>query len=104
MTIAIDLEKTKREQIRWLVLLTLNVARPVGVAEHLLLATISDAKLQVTALELRRELDYLGDRQLIEITGKDGPVWLAELTRAGVDVVEYTVSCEPGIARPAKYW
>ena len=27
----------------------------------------------------------------------------ADLTRHGVDVAEYTVDCEPGIARPAKY-
>jgi len=34
----------------------------------------------------------------------EGAPWTAELTRHGVDVVEYTVECEPGIARPKKYW
>jgi hypothetical protein len=28
---------------------------------------------------------------------------LAELTRYGVDIVEYTIACEPGIARPKKW-
>ena len=28
----------------------------------------------------------------------------ARLARHGVDVSEYTVDCEPGVARPAKYW
>ena len=34
--------------------------------------------------------------------------WLVILTlnnaRDGVDVAEYTVAVEPGIARPARYW
>ena len=25
-------------------------------------------------------------------------------SRYGVDIAEYTIDCEPGIARPAKYW
>ena len=30
--------------------------------------------------------------------------WFAELNRHGTDVAEYTVECDPGIARPQKYW
>ena len=30
--------------------------------------------------------------------------WFADLTRIGVDLAEYTIPCEPGIARPEKYW
>lgn len=100
----IDIEKSKREQVRWLVLLTLNAARPVGAPETLVLQCIQDVPLPVTGHELRRELDYLEERGLIEIDGKDGPTWHAKLTRDGIDVAEYTVECEPGIARPKKYW
>jgi hypothetical protein len=57
-----------------------------------------------TALELRRELDYLHDRRLVQVTKEPGGRWYAELTRYGVDVAEYTVDCAPGIARPTKYW
>lgn len=101
---AIDLEKNKREQLRWLILETLNAARPVGANEGLILNTVSAVQCDVTALELRRELDYLESRELAEITGKKTPMWHAELTRIGVDVVEYTVDCDAGIARPNKYW
>lgn len=101
---AIDLEKQKREQLRWLILETLNAARPVGANEGLILNTVSAVQCDVTALELRRELDYLESRELVEITGKKTPMWHAELTRIGVDVVEYTVDCDAGIARPNKYW
>jgi hypothetical protein len=57
-----------------------------------------------TALELRRELDYLGVRELIRLDKQPSGKWFAELTRHGTDVAEYTVDIEPGIARPAKYW
>ena len=49
--------------------------------------------------------DYLAERDLITITGRDmQPQWFCKLDRYGMDVVEYTVPCEPGIARPNKYW
>jgi hypothetical protein len=101
---AIDIEKMKREQLRWLVLETLNSARPIGANEGLILQVVNDVQGAVTALELRRELDYLSDRGLVSVTGKQSPMWHAELTRGGVDVVEYTVDCDPGITRPRKYW
>lgn len=100
----IDLEKAKREQLRWVILQTLNSARPIGANEGLILTVANDVQGAVTAHELRRELDYLADRGLVTITGKNSPVWHAELTRDGVDVVEYSVDCDPGIARPKKYW
>ena len=99
-----DLDKTRREHVRWLVMQTLNVARPYGASDQLVLGALNDAKSQLTLHELRRELDYLEERGLVEIEGRNAPAWLAKLTREGVDVVEYTVPCEPGIARPQKYW
>ncbi|WP_290889419.1 hypothetical protein [Arenimonas sp.] len=100
----IDLEKARRETLRWLILLTLDKARPLGASEGLILSVIAQVPQPVTAHELRREMDYLADRQLISIAGRESPQWHAELTRDGVDVVEYTVPVDPGIARPAKYW
>ena len=106
MTGAIDFEKSSRETLRWLILSTLNAARPLGAAEMLILSAISGIPFRVTALDLRRELDYLEERKLVEIdpASKDTPAWHSKLTRYGVDVVEYTVPCDPGIARPKKYW
>ncbi|QBP09840.1 hypothetical protein [Cupriavidus metallidurans] len=100
----IDLEKARRETLRWRILVALNVSRPEPVDEGLLLSVLTDTKLQVSTRELRRELDYLAERELATLQGKDGPLWMAGLTRHGVDVVEYTVECQPGIARPPKYW
>jgi hypothetical protein len=97
------MDKARRETSRWLILQCLNCARPVGASEALLLSAMGDTA-QITPRELRRELDYLEERELLEISGRESPQWTAKLTRIGVDLVEYTIPCEPGIARPQKYW
>lgn len=99
----VDMERAVREEIRWRILRTLDAGRPSSVSETIILRTVQDTNLPATPHGLRRELDYLADRQLITISGKDSATWSAELTRVGVDVVEYTVACEPGIARPKRY-
>lgn len=98
-----DMEKARRETNRWLILQCLDVSRPLGAGESLLQTALADTT-QITAQEMRRELDYLQERELLVITGRGSPTWHAKLSRYGVDVVEYTVDCEAGIARPAKYW
>lgn len=100
----IDPNKVRRETMRWNILLVLNNARPVGAYEELVLATIQGMFPDASALEVRRELDYLADRKLVEVNKEPSGRWFAELIRYGVDVVEYTVECDPGIGRPAKYW
>lgn len=99
-----DLEKKRREVLRWRILQTLNVGRPYPVGEDLLFSTVAGPDMPVTPMEIRRELDYLEDRKLIELSGKGSSTWSANLTRYGVDLVEYTIECDPGIARPRKYW
>jgi len=100
----VDFQKALRETVRWIALDAVNHGRPYPVAEPLILGAIQGVPVQCTALELRRELDYLEDRGLVEITRRESAPWAVELTRAGVDVVDYTVEVEPGIARPKKYW
>jgi hypothetical protein len=100
----IDTEKARRENIRWYLLLTLNSARPLGTSEAVILTTVQGIVPDVTPREIRNELDYLHHRDLIVLERRDTPVWHAELSRMGIDVVEYTVTCDPGIARPQKYW
>lgn len=101
---AIDPAKARRESMRWAILLTLNNARPIGAHEALILSTIQSIYPDATQRELRCELDYLGDRSLVMLKIDPSGPWSADLTRLGVDVVEYTVDCQPGIARPAKYF
>lgn len=100
----IDQVKVRRESMRWMILLTLNNARPIGAYEELVLATIQAMYPDATALEVRRELDYLADRGLVDLRKEPSGRWFADLSRDGTDVTEYTVECDPGIARPPKYW
>lgn len=104
MTTAIDSHRLRREALRWLVLLTLNNARPIGAFEGPVLSVAQAEYPDATALELRRELEYLHERALIELQRQPSGRWFAKLTRHGIDLAEYTTDCEPGIARPAKYW
>ena len=100
----IDHVRLRREALRWLILLTLNNARPIGAFEGLVLTVAQSEYPDATALELRREMDYLNERELIELDKQPSGRWFAKLTRHGVDVADYTVNCDPGIARPSKYW
>jgi hypothetical protein len=55
-----------------------------------------------TEMEVRRELDYLESRDLLKVfTDPLGQVSV-DLLRYGIDIVEYTVPVDPGIARPPK--
>jgi hypothetical protein len=101
---AIDLERAQREQIRWRIMKVLDAGRPLPVSELVILQVLQDATLPISPNGLRRELDYLEDRKVAVLSGRNGPVWSAELTHHGVDIVEYTVDCFAGIARPPKWY
>lgn len=100
----IDQAKVRRENMRWQILLTLNNARPIGAYEEVVLSVVQAMYPDATPLEVRRELDYLADRDLVGLRKEPSGRWFADLTRYGIDVAEYTVDVDPGIARPVKYW
>jgi len=99
---SIDFHRMRREIIRWNLLRALDYARPEGTTEVVLLLTIQGLYADATQREIRRELDYLADRALLNIDGRHTGNWHASLARHGVDIVEYAVECQPGIARPPK--
>lgn len=101
----IDTQRVRREFIRWILLIALNNARASGGASENLLLQIAQGEYgDASALEIRAELDYLEARDLVTIDRKPDGRWVADIGRYGVDVVEYSVDCDPGIARPKKYW
>ncbi|WP_312147427.1 hypothetical protein [Stutzerimonas kunmingensis] len=104
MNTGVDLDKVRREQLRWLLLLVLNRGRPYGLKETVLVGAAQDVYPDASPLEVRRELDYLDNRRLVELEKSPAGPWHASLTRHGVDIAEYTIDCGPGIARPQKYW
>jgi hypothetical protein len=98
------LAKLRREDIRWQILLTLNNARPIGCYEQIPLSVVRSTYPDASPLEIRKEMGYLESRNLVEIKKQPDGRWLCEISRFGVDVAEYTVDVEPGIARPEKYF
>jgi len=100
----IDSHKVRRESMRWYLLLALNNARPEELVEEIIQSTMRSIYPDATAIEVRRELEYLAGRSLVEIRREPSGRWWSKLTRHGVDIAEYTIACEPGIARPEKYW
>lgn len=97
-------EKARREGMRWHLINTLNKTRPYTSSEVFLLDVMRGIYPDVTALELRQQLEYLQDRRLLDLTKQPSGMWFADLNRLGVDIAEYTIDCQAGIARPEKYW
>lgn len=101
----IDPNKVRREFQRWILLVALNNARAGGGAsEALLLQVVQGEYADATPVEIRAQLDYLEERGLIKLDKRPDGRWIADIGRYGIDVVEYTVDVDPGIARPVKYW
>lgn len=94
------IDKTRRETMRWMILVILNIRSPDGATIDFLKPIIAATYPDVTDSELKRNLDYLHERELIHL--KIDPLGhpFAKLDRHGFDVVERTVDCDPGIARP----
>lgn len=100
----IDIEKSRREGMRWYLLVAMNRAEPLGCADAMLKTIMDDIYGDVTPSELHQQLSYLEKRKMVEITKKTDGHWHGRCTALGIDIVDYTVECRAGIARPTKYW
>lgn len=98
----IRLQEARRrtETMRWILLVTLNIARPAETQMGLLLSVMRAEYPDATSMEILRELDYLKGRDLITIRRDELGTVYAKIDRYGIDIVGYSVDCEPGIARP----
>ena len=99
----IDEAKQRREFMRWVILLGLYNGRPIGLWEEVMLSIVRGIYPDCTRLEMRREVDYLHDRKLVELKKHPDNRWFGELNNHGVDYVEYTIDGYAGIARPQKF-
>ena len=96
----IDMEKPRREDMRWHLLAAVNLSLPAGIYTECLLPIIRSAYPDATHQEVRRHLDYLEARSMVKIAKDPVDRWMVDLTRVGIDFVEYTIDAQPGIARP----
>lgn len=92
--------KIRRESMRWMILDAVDQARPVGMHTEALLPIIRSVYRDVTQQEIRRELDYLEERELVSIEKDPLDNWSVNLKRYGIEIVQYTCECDPGVARP----
>lgn len=93
--------KSRREQIRWFLIMTAHISRPAGIYTEAMLPIVQATYPDATHKEVRVNLDYLEERELVKIARDPIGRWFVELTRHGVDLAEYTTDCQPGIARPS---
>ncbi|MEG0051673.1 MAG: hypothetical protein RR715_00275 [Comamonas sp.] len=77
-----------------------NLSRPVGIYTEALLPIVQSVYVDATHQEVRRELDYLEAREMVTIARDPVDRWFVDLTRTGIDFVEYTIDAQPGVARP----
>jgi hypothetical protein len=95
-----EIAKARRETMRWMLLTVINISRPRGINTAALLPIMQATYPDATHLEIRRELDYLHERELVKIDKDPLDNWFVTLMRYGIEVVEYTCPCDPGISRP----
>lgn len=100
----VDLSKVRRESMRWNLINAVNKARPYVSSGEFLVDVMRAIYPDATIAEVQRELNYLETRELVTIEKSPLGAWHVNLTRPGIDLAEYTSDCEPGIARPTKYW
>lgn len=86
----------QRQELRCRILKVLDAQRPKAIADSILLRVLLEQHLQTTAEELRMELAYLAEKHLVWDTSTD-KTFMATLTAHGVDVIELTADCPPGI-------
>ena len=96
----IDLVKTRREDMRWHLLSAINLSRPVGIYTEPLLAIVRAVYPDATHQEVRVHLDYLEEREMVRISKDPMDRWTVDLTRTGIDFVEYNIDAQPGVSRP----
>ena len=96
----IDMAKTRREDMRWHLLSAVDLSRPVGIYTEPLLAIVRAVYPDATHQEVRVNLDYLEAREMVRISKDPVDRWMVDLTRTGIDFVEYNIDAQPGVSRP----
>ena len=100
----IRVNRGRCQHLRWLLLRCLYQALPEDQPELTLLAYAQRVGYpDVSLTEARSALKYLAGHDLVTYIGETSKQPWA-LTAHGIDVVEYTTPCPPGVARPSGKW
>lgn len=86
-----ELQQAQIKSVRKQILKLLYISGISGANEKTLAIALESYGFAVTCTEIRRHLDYLEQRRVIEIVDRDKSVWAAKLTPTGIDIAENTV-------------
>ncbi|PCI62034.1 MAG: hypothetical protein COB35_04965 [Gammaproteobacteria bacterium] len=96
----IQAERDKIKRLR--VLQTLDLVRPEVASAQLILRSLSEDKdLALTISDIQRALDYLAQRQLINLV--DAKSWMAKILPDGIDYLDGHGNNIAGVARPSDF-
>ncbi len=88
--------------LRWTIMRTIMVGGHLGATDRMCKEVAAAEFMGVTRQLVRNEIKYLEDRGLTDVTRSEVSAWRMTLNRHGRDIVDYTVPCLPGIARPER--
>ena len=88
--------------LRWTIMRTIMVGGHLGATDRMCKEVAAAEFMGVTRQLVRNEIKYLEDRGLVDVTRSEVAAWRMTLNRHGRDIVDYTVPCLPGIARPER--
>ena len=91
-----DMAKIRREGMRWNLINTLNKFRPYTTPEQRIYEVMQAIYPDTTAMEVRRELDYLADRKLLTLDKQPSGTWYADLTTQLPTVSNGMITVPPG--------
>ena len=94
-----DMEMSRIEVERRMVLLVLEASSPVGSSEDMILNALRRHRYPTIPSEVKKYLDYLEQKGLAQIEDRDADLWHATITATGVDVLQGVVKTPHGIAR-----
>lgn len=92
-------ERARVETTRRYILRVLHASSIVGTNEHIIHNTLQGERYPIMKGEVRRYLDYLEKKGLLNIEDRESEVWHAFISDKGIDIIEGTIPVPPGIAR-----
>lgn len=98
----LELNRSRLRRLR--ILQQLHMAYPEPLSGQVLLTLLRDDPDLIPNLSrVRRSLQYLHDRNLVELINRDEKLWMARLTPRGVDYLEGPEPGVAGVAHPSEF-
>lgn len=99
-----ELERKRLRLRRLRILQVLQMNRPDPVGDGMLNSVLQDdTDLAFTKPTVRKAVEYLSGRGLVEVLSKENDRWMIKLTPNGIDYVDGFGDDIEGVARPQEF-